>query len=381
MKIEIIGAGAVGLLHGARLALGGAQVRMLTRGKEQAELLARDGIRLSRGGEAVDVAVEASALQDAAMAEAEASTLQDAETAEVEASALQDAETAEVASFALQDAETAEVASSALQDAATAEVEASAQHDAASATAEAGPNGREGRWHVLAVKQSALGPELLRQLAALLRPGDSLLCLQNGIGHLERLARTLPGIRLYAGVTSEGALRVGAREVVHAGAGELHYGPALGADGSASADPLLAGWRQALQRAGIAAFLSNDVEDRIYRKLLLNAVINPLTALLDVPNGRLPEHPQGIRLMKALHEESLSILVSAGFAATGEEWERLLDVCRRTAANTSSMLADVRAGRPTEIASINGELARLAARHGVPAPLNEAAAALVHALE
>ncbi|MGN7454986.1 ketopantoate reductase family protein [Paenibacillus pasadenensis] len=366
MKIEIIGAGAVGLLHGARLALGGAQVRMLTRGKEQAELLARDGIRLSRGGEALDVAVEASTLHDAATAEAEASALNDAATAEAEASALHDAATAEAEASALHKVAMARGEASALQDA---------------AKAEAGRNEREGRWHVLAVKQTALGPELLRQLAALLRPGDSLLCLQNGIGHLEQLARTLPGIRLYAGMTSEGALRVGAREVVHAGAGELHYGPAPGADGSASADPLLAGWRQALQRAGIAAFLSNDVEDRIYRKLLLNAVINPLTALLDVPNGRLPEHPQGSRLMKALHEESLSILVSAGFAATGEEWERLLDVCRRTAANTSSMLADVRAGRPTEIASINGELARLAARHGVPAPLNEAAAALVHALE
>ncbi|QJC52517.1 2-dehydropantoate 2-reductase [Paenibacillus albicereus] len=321
MRIDLIGGGAVGLLYGSRLALGGAQVRMLTRGREQAGLLAREGIRLTGRADAAEGA-------PAAVAEVEALSLADA------------------------------------------------------AAAEAAAGGRAGRWHVLAVKQTAIGPELLELLAALLRPGDGLLCLQNGIGHLERLAKALPEVRLYAGVTSEGALRAGAREVVHTGEGELHYGPAPGSAAAGLAeDALLGGWRQALRQAGIAAFLSNDVEDRICRKLLLNAVINPLTALLDLPNGRLPEHPQGGRLMKALHAESLAILVRSGFAATGEEWERLLDVCRRTAANTSSMLADVRAGRPTEIDSINGELARLAARHGMPAPLNEAAAALVHALE
>ncbi|MCM3746329.1 2-dehydropantoate 2-reductase [Paenibacillus pasadenensis] len=326
MNITVIGGGAIGMLYGARLSLGGAPVRMLTRTRQQAEELASGGIRLLMEEQEKTAFVAASTLAEAAHADG-------------------------------------------------MELRSDEPH-----------------WYILTVKQTALDEPLLAQLKLLLSPGDGLLCLQNGIGHLERLAAILPGAGLYAGVTSEGALREGAAAVRHTGSGELFYGPAplshvqekvlrIADPAGSGQQALLEQWKQCAERAGIPAQPSNEMGNRIYHKLLLNAVINPLTALFGIRNGELPAHPKGKLLMQALHRESEAVLLRAGMQTTGTEWDRLLDVCRKTALNTSSMLADLKAGRRTEVGSINGEVARLAKRLGMTAPLNEAAAAMVNALE
>jgi 2-dehydropantoate 2-reductase len=61
-------------------------------------------------------------------------------------------------------------------------------------------------------------------------------------------------------------------------------------------------------------------------------------------------------------------------------WDELVEVCRRTAINRSSMLQDVESGRETEIEAINGSLVRLARRHGILAPLNETMADLIRGM-
>ncbi|KKC47018.1 ketopantoate reductase family protein [Paenibacillus sp. D9] len=258
-------------------------------------------------------------------------------------------------------------------------IEAAALEDAGNGSGRG--NAMEPRWFILSVKQTALDAPLLGRLALLAGPQDAMLCLQNGIGHMERLNQSLPDVALYAGVTSEGAMREDARTVIHTGLGELHYGAANEAASASRAAKLRGMWQKAADKAGIAAFLSNDMENRIYRKLLLNAVINPLTALYGIRNGELPSHPQAGKLMEALHEETAAILARAGLALDGSERARLLEVCRLTAGNVSSMLADIRAGRRSEIDSINGAVASLAGTLGVDAPLNQAAAAMVKALE
>ena len=62
----------------------------------------------------------------------------------------------------------------------------------------------------------------------------------------------------------------------------------------------------------------------------------------------------------------------------GDPFERGLATCAATAANRSSMLQDIAAGRPTEIDAINGAIVALGARHRIATPLNAALVALVH---
>jgi len=241
--------------------------------------------------------------------------------------------------------------------------------------------GEEDSWIILAVKQTAIDKaliELLRELTEV-RGRTALLCLQNGIGHLERLASELGSVPIYAAVTTMGAKREDERRVMLAGTGELWIGDR--AENCPEIDEIRAKSQKkfllSLQKAGFQAFLSNEINNRIFHKLLINAVINPLTAIFDVTNGELPRHERRVHIMRALHNETADILKRAGMRDQGDSWAQVLDVCVRTSANVSSMLADVRAGRETEIRAINGAVARLAASYGMNAPMNEAMAAIV----
>lgn len=232
-------------------------------------------------------------------------------------------------------------------------------------------------WIILTVKQSHIDELLLRQLQLLSEGHAAVLCLQNGIGHMERLSEVLTGTALYAGVTSVGARRLDARSVRHTGDGPLWFGAFDPEKKDENLQNLLL---KMLQSAGFGAQLSNEMKDRIYQKLLINAVINPLTAIYDTTNGDLPRHPSRLKLMQALLAESLSILSADGMKLEGDGWQLVMQVCQATAANVSSMLSDVRAGRQTEIDWINGGISALARRRGMPSPLNDAVTALVKQL-
>ncbi|MFB9325437.1 ketopantoate reductase family protein [Paenibacillus aurantiacus] len=240
----------------------------------------------------------------------------------------------------------------------------------------------EGDWIWLTVKQAQLTEELLAAVSSLCARGAAVLCLQNGIGHLTRIARGLPaGTRIVPAISTEGALRESPGKVRYTGRGSLTFGalrPDMpGAEEEEITQKMLV---DVLSVAGISAELSNQMENRIYEKLLINAVINPLTAIYGVKNGELPLHPVRLRLMSALFIESRAILARVGLNEDAGSWEKVLAVCEATAANESSMLRDVQAGRATEIDWINGGIAALAREAELPSPLNDAVAVMVRAL-
>jgi 2-dehydropantoate 2-reductase len=123
-----------------------------------------------------------------------------------------------------------------------------------------------------------------------------------------------------------------------------------------------------LTGSGFSVRLVPDLARELWRKALINAAINPVSALHRVPNGRLADPP--------LHAEALTLLReaqqaarAAGFEFTNAEAEADLDrVVRATAENRSSMLQDMDRGRPTEVDAISGEILRTAERLGIDLP-------------
>ena len=112
------------------------------------------------------------------------------------------------------------------------------------------------------------------------------------------------------------------------------------------------------------------------------SAINPLGALLGVPNGRLLELPDALIVQESVIKECVPVAAAKGIALDAVEMmEATREVCRKTAANLCSMLQDLRAGRRTEIDSINGAFARFGREAGVAAPYNELLARLVRAKE
>jgi 2-dehydropantoate 2-reductase len=146
-------------------------------------------------------------------------------------------------------------------------------------------------------------------------------------------------------------------------------------------NPLAAEVAALLASAGLEAQARADLPSLLWEKLLVNAAINPLTALTGLPNGGLAEDKLLRDLMLAAVAEGAAVAAAEGVALPEDPVRRAVEVCRRTAQNRSSMLQDLDRGRRTEVDAINGFIVRKAKVYGIPAPVNGALYALVKGRE
>ncbi len=210
-----------------------------------------------------------------------------------------------------------------------------------------------------------------RQLAECLAPDGLALTLQNGLGNLEILAAALGADRVASGTTTTGATLLGPGLVRPGGEGVI----------SLEADSRLASMIGLLERAGFSVETVADLESLVWGKLAINAAINPLTALLQVPNGELLARPTARDLMGDAAREVAAVAAARGIVLRYQDPAAAAeDVAARTATNRSSMLQDVRRGAPTEIDAICGAVAPAGAEAGVPTPVNQVLWQLVKAL-
>ncbi|HUH37991.1 MAG TPA: 2-dehydropantoate 2-reductase [Spongiibacteraceae bacterium] len=201
-----------------------------------------------------------------------------------------------------------------------------------------------------------------------LAPGVTVVLLQNGLGVAERLTSQLTGARLLLGTTTHGAWRRAPFHIVHAGSGETWLGPA---DAHTVFDDTE---RQRLLASLPAAVLNlhwdDRIDQRLWRKFAINCVINPLTATLRCRNGELRRHPEKVAQLGA---EICAVAEAVGQHSAVHALEHAIwQVVDATAANRSSMLQDVSAGRSTELEFMTGHLLRLAAQAGVHCPAHSA---------
>jgi 2-dehydropantoate 2-reductase len=232
------------------------------------------------------------------------------------------------------------------------------------------PREVSGARHVVVLVKSWQTGRAARQLKDCLAGDGLALTLQNGLGNYETLARDLGPARAALGITTAGGTLLEPGLVRAAGEGiiSIERNQALG--------PLEA----ALRSSGFHVDIVDDAQSLIWGKLVINAAINPLTALLQVPNGELLMRPNVRRMMAALASETANVAsaehVHLPFRDPVHAAE---DVARETAANYSSMFQDVKRGAPTEIDAICGAVARRGGDHGIPTPYNHACWKLIHA--
>lgn len=209
------------------------------------------------------------------------------------------------------------------------------------------------------------------QLKECLAEDGLAVTLQNGLGNRETLARSLGLERVALGITTTGATLLGPGLVRAGGEGiiSMERHPALG--------PVEA----ALKSANFNVNLVEDAQSLVWGKLIVNAAINPLTALLRVPNGKLLESPSARELMKALAREVAQVAAAEKIRLPfSDPIAAAEEVAFKTAANHSSMLQDVLRGAPTEIDAICGAVVQAAQKHNIHTPANWACWQLVKAL-
>ncbi|MGM9921031.1 MAG: ketopantoate reductase family protein [Bhargavaea sp.] len=294
MRINVAGAGAVGMLIGARLAEAGFDIRMVTRTAEQAAAILNEGILLSAGSEEKVFRVDATARPEAA---------------------------------------------------------------------------GEGGLTILAMKSYDL--ETFLAGAGGITGRSPLLFIQNGLGHLTWASRF--GDRPVAfGTVEHGARKTGHRSVEHTGAGPLRIS-AVSGDFRPFHQLLTA------DSPTFPVFPAEEEPERLLlKKAIKNCLINPVTAVAGVRNGLLAEDPDLRALLVRLHAE-----ITAAFPEAADEvtLDEVLSLCRNTADNTSSMLADLIAGRKTEADSIMGGVIALARDRDASLPILAAMYDLVRSME
>jgi len=204
-------------------------------------------------------------------------------------------------------------------------------------------------------------------------PESIVLTLQNGLGNVETLCTALGSARVLAGVTTEAATLLEVGRVRHVAAGLTQ----LGAWTSAPAEPAY----ELLRDAGFNCEITDSPGKLIWEKLSTNAAINPLTALLDVPNGQLLVQSEIRKLMRDLVVEVAKVAAAEGYRFDHSLVEVAEETCRQTQDNISSMLQDIRAKKLTEIEAISGEILRRAQIASLPTPRTRVILQLMHGLE
>ena len=215
--------------------------------------------------------------------------------------------------------------------------------------------------HAIVLVKSWQTKRVAEKLKRILAPDGIVLTLQNGLGNRETLARDLGAGRVALGITTTGATLLGPGLVKVGGEGtiSLEQNQALG--------PLEA----ALRSSNFNLQVVPDARSLIWGKLVINAAINPLTAILRVPNGELLSHPWARKAMRALALEAADVAAAENVGLPFDNpIEAVEDVAYKTANNISSMFQDVRRGAPTEVDAINGAVTRRGEKRGIQTPYN-----------
>jgi 2-dehydropantoate 2-reductase len=229
---------------------------------------------------------------------------------------------------------------------------------------------RGAKFALILVKSWQTGT-ISRQLADCLADYGLAVTLQNGLGNDTILSNALGLRRVSRAVTTLGATMLAPGHVRSGGEGVV----------TLEAHSALSGLEEMLRLAGFDVSIVEKIEPVVWGKLIINAAINPLTAILRVKNGDLLTNSPARTLMGELAGEAAQVAKALDVTLPFLDIVGAVEeVALRTAENVSSMLQDVLRGAPTEVEAINGAIVRMGEQKGVEAPVNRTICSLVKAL-
>ena len=211
---------------------------------------------------------------------------------------------------------------------------------------------------------------------SLIGPDTYLMTLQNGSGHEDTLLQFVDRAHVVIGTTQHNSAVLGFGEIRHGGSGKTCIGLL---DGNSQR---LAHIAEAFSACGLEAVCDDQVQKLIWGKMFTNVSASVLTGVLQVPLGFIAQDAHAWKLCESLVREAVAVAAGEGLAFdVDEKIAEVRGVCERSPQGLTSIYADLRDGRKTEVDTISGSVVRASRRNGVPAPTHEAMVALVHAME
>ncbi|PEL10655.1 2-dehydropantoate 2-reductase [Bacillus sp. AFS017336] len=189
--------------------------------------------------------------------------------------------------------------------------------------------------------------------------GENILFLQNGMSHID-IVNNLEISNCFIGIVEHGALKTSGNEITHTGKGIIRLGRLKG-----NLEALRA--ISSLHTNDFPIKSQDDWEYILKQKCLINCVINPLTSIFNVRNGELINNEYFLPICKLLFNEVATVLE----LSLQKEWEKVVEICEKTAQNYSSMNRDLFHGRQTEIESMLGFVKKMAIQKKINVPTIE----------
>lgn len=208
------------------------------------------------------------------------------------------------------------------------------------------------------------------EMAPYLEPDAAVWSLQNGVDNAERLQASL-GRDVVPAVVYVATEMAGPGHVKHHGRGELVIGP------SAASQELA----KMFVEAGVPVQISDNVAGALWAKLIINCAYNALSAITQLPYGRLVQSEGVERLMLDAVQECLAVARGTGIRVPGDPWETVQRIALTMPAQISSTAQDLSRHKPSEIDHLNGYVVRQGEALGIATPVNRTLHALVKLLE
>lgn len=231
-------------------------------------------------------------------------------------------------------------------------------------------SGVQGAQLVLCCVKSTDSANAALHMAPYLEPDAIILSLQNGVDNAERLQAQL-GREVVPTVVYVATEMAGPGHVKHHGRGELVIGPSPASDELA----------KLFAEAGVPAQVSDNVRGELWAKLILNCAYNALSAITQLPYGRLVQGEGVEALMRDVMNECLAVAQGVGVSVPGDTWEAVQRIARTMPAQLSSTAQDLARGKRSEIDHINGHVLHQGEALGIATPVNRVLHTVVKLLE
>jgi 2-dehydropantoate 2-reductase len=216
----------------------------------------------------------------------------------------------------------------------------------------------------------------IEQTAHIFGNTGAVCSAQNGLGNEEIIAEHVQ--QVIRGATAMAAHMIGPGHAGFEFQSNLWIGPF---EPSGTSYALVEQLAQLLNRAGLRVVPLQDARGAQWTKLIFNAAVNPVDALTRLHHGAATRFPPTGALYEALLREGESVAHALGISLYGDARQMIAEGAAATEKRNVSMLLDVLAGRQTEVDFLNGAIADLGEKLGVPVPLNRAIWRLVKGLE
>lgn len=203
-----------------------------------------------------------------------------------------------------------------------------------------------------------------------------LLTLQNGAGHESTLMEFVPEERVLVGTTAQGAYRENGHTVVNSGLGDTN----VGAISSRFQD--VERYVDVFEKGGFPCHAHEHINQMVWNKLMINASSSVLSGVLGVAQGYVATNEYAWGICKKLIREICKTACEAGYCFKEEEQvERIYKHLLNAPNGFTSIYADLKNGRKTEVDVISGAVVREAQRLGIETPTQQLMVEMVHAME